>query len=290
MIAELRGVRHRLTRTHVKYVGSDECATQISHVVRSRGGIPLLERFLARGVLLSIVTLPNRAITCGKVPAFRFYTQGIFAENYTLSRLDDAVSQRAIRRRIYGIQPARHHCDSASSRVQCSGMGDGIDAQGQAAHNGDTTFGEFRHYTFRDLQAIGTRIARADHRQCEPVCFGQFAVRVKNGRRVVDLAQKGRIERIFPGDHPNSQLRQFLQLLLRGDSRTELEQVVDSALRDPCLGQFFTLSLPRGLYIIMKVIDQDPGAVIAAICSLASMEYNLRRWGYRSGQRDARLL
>src|ERR1700676_1372063 len=90
------------------------------------------------------------------------------------------VRQLAIVGGIGDVEAARQHCDSAPASIERGGMSDSIDAQREAAHDGNVSPCQIRDYALRDLLSVGARIARANDCQREAVGPGKFAVQVQN--------------------------------------------------------------------------------------------------------------
>ena len=106
--------------------------------------------------------------------------------------------------RIYHINAAAKHGDSARAGVQRRVVRYAVNAARQAAHHGDARIRNIAHHLFRDLNAVGRRLARADYGDRAFVVGQQIAFDIQQRRQVVDLLEARRIVGIVPGERADT--------------------------------------------------------------------------------------
>ena len=91
-------------------------------------------------------------------------------------------------------------------------MGVGVDAAGQATDDGESRVGHLEAELLRALAGIVAGAPRPDDGHGVAVAFGDLAAHVEDDRRVVDLAQGGRVFVVLPGDDVGPEIRRLAHL------------------------------------------------------------------------------
>ena len=142
------------------------------------------------------------AVARRKVAGLGLGTQGILADH--CSPLRDLGGQAGVFAGIDHIHTTAQDSDGPPTSIQAGAVGDGVDPAGHAADHRHAGLGQAGAHHPRSLLAIDRGPARADNGHSPLVARLDPAPHVENGRRIVYLAEIGRIVGIIPGKdvHP----------------------------------------------------------------------------------------
>ena len=108
-------------------------------------------------------------------------------------------------------------------------MRDGVDAAGETGHHGHAMHGEATRELVGGFAAIGGGSPRADDRDGPLVLRLPGAAYVDDGRRVVDLAEAGRVGRVRTMQRADAGLREALALGAHIDLRSAAHDLLGGA-------------------------------------------------------------
>ena len=114
--------------------------------------------------------------------------------------LGNAVRQRAIARRVHAIEAGADHGDGGTGAAQCPFVGGAVDAQRQPRDHAQAGAGQGRGKRLGVEPALHTGIAAADHGDQRTRQQLDAAGDIQQQRRIGDLGQRRRVQRIVEGN------------------------------------------------------------------------------------------
>ena len=190
----------------------------------------------------------DEAVAAGKAAGFRYHARRVFADHRPL--LLNPPEQVRVFPGVNPVQPAGQHGDGAPAGLQRAAMGDAVDAQGQAADDGEAVGGQIAGEAGGGALAVFGGRAGADYRQAAVVGVRlQRAGIIQHRRRVGDLLQPQRVAPGVPVDRRTAGLFQRRQFRLGRNTDAGGQQLCDVGFFQPGGLQLAAVGAPGRLQL-----------------------------------------
>jgi hypothetical protein len=264
LLQHLRRVHHQLGALLDELVGSVTAASE--NIARhSKNVAPLLDREIgcdqsptAQACLDhhgSQAQAADNPITRWEIAGIWLSAQCVFAHHGPV--FCDLLGQTGILLGVDDVDPAAQHGDRPAAGLQATAVGDGVDAPGHSADDGDPGPGHVSTQHARGFLAIDRCPPGADDGHGPLVAGLNAPAHIQDRRRIVDLAQVRWVVGAVPGEDVGPQPLDLPDLSIQVQFLPCLEQVGHRSPVEAGLLQIVSGRLP-GSPQVAKVVKQGP--------------------------------